>query len=63
MVTNVVSMMPYSAEGYDARAKECVRLANQAADELIQRELLSLRQTYLRMAAGLRNVAPTKSSA
>jgi hypothetical protein len=48
--------MPYSADGYEARAKECVRLANQAADEMVQRELLSLRQSYLRTAAELRGL-------
>lgn len=59
IVNDMVSIMPYSADGYDARAKECVRLANQAADEMIQRELLSLRQTYLRMAGELRNLTRT----
>ena len=55
-MSNPVSAMPYSADGYDARAKECVRLANQTADEMVQRELLSLRQTYLRTAAELRGL-------
>jgi hypothetical protein len=48
--------MPYSADGYETRAEECVRLANQATDEMIQRELLSLRQTYLHTAAKLRSL-------
>ena len=56
MVSDLTSPVPYSADGYDGRAKECVRLANMASDEMIQRELLSLRQTYLRMAAELRNL-------
>ncbi len=47
--------MTFTAEGYEARAKECVTLANQAQDELIQRELLKLRQTYLVIAERLRN--------
>lgn len=47
--------MTFTAEGYEARAKECVSLANQAQDELIQRELLKLRQTYLVIAERLRN--------
>jgi len=55
-VNDMVSPVPYSADGYDVRAKECVRLANLATDEMIQRELLSLRQAYLRMAGELRNL-------
>ncbi len=46
--------MVYTAEGYDMRAQECVVLANQAKDELIRRELLTLRQTYLGIAERLR---------
>jgi len=46
--------MPYSAEGYEKRAAECVVLANQARDSLIQAELLKLRQTYLHIAKRLR---------
>ena len=46
--------MPYSIEGYEARADECVRLANQANDQLIRSELLKLRQTYLHVAERLR---------
>ena len=49
-------MMPHSADGYEMRAEECIRLANQASDEMIQRELLSLRQTYLHTAARLRSL-------
>lgn len=46
--------MPYSIQGYEARADECVRLANQANDPLIRSELLKLRQTYLHVAERLR---------
>jgi len=46
--------MAYSVEGYETRAKECVRLANLADDELIRAELLKLRQTYLQIAHRLR---------
>jgi hypothetical protein len=46
--------MTYTAEGYEKRAHECVVLANQAKDELVQRELLKLRQTYLTIAQRLR---------
>ena len=46
--------MPYSIEGYEVRAEECVRLANQANDQLVRSELLKLRQTYLHIAERLR---------
>ena len=46
--------MVYTVEGYEARAQECVSLAIQAKDELIRRELLILRQTYLGIAERLR---------
>ena len=46
--------MPYSADGYNARAAECARLANQTQDELIRMRLLELRQTYLQIAERLR---------
>jgi len=46
--------MPYSVQGYEARAEECVQLANQAGDQLIRMELLKLRQTYLNIAERLR---------
>jgi hypothetical protein len=45
--------MPYSEKGYSARAEECVRLANQAKDSMIQAELLKLRQVYLQIAKRL----------
>lgn len=46
--------MPYSVLGYRERAEECVKLANLAADQLVRRELLNLRQTYLNIAERLR---------
>ncbi len=46
--------MPYSVEGYEERARECVRLANAAKDPMVRGELLKLRQTYLTIAARLR---------
>lgn len=46
--------MPYSVLGYEERAKECVRLANLAVDQLVRRELLNLRQTYLNIAERLK---------
>lgn len=42
--------MLYGPAGYEARAQECVRLANQAMDRMVQMELLRLRQTYLAIA-------------
>jgi hypothetical protein len=49
--------MAYSASGYHARAEECVRLANLAVDELIRKELLTLRQSYLQTAERLQRIA------
>jgi hypothetical protein len=46
--------MPYSVMGYKERAEECVKLANLADDELVRRELLNLRQTYLNIAERLK---------
>ena len=46
--------MPHSIKGYEDRAEECVRLANQTRDALISSELLKLRQTYLRVSERLR---------
>lgn len=46
--------MPYSVKGYEERAQECVKFANQAKDQLIRNELLKLRQTYLNIARRLR---------
>lgn len=45
--------MPYSLSGYNARAEECVRLANNPQDAMISAELLKLRQTYLKIAEQL----------
>ncbi len=46
--------MPYSIEGYEERAQECVRLANECQDSMLRGELLKLRQTYLTIALRLR---------
>jgi hypothetical protein len=46
--------MPYSVQGYKERADQCVKLANLADDELVRRELLNLRQTYLKIADRLK---------
>jgi len=46
--------MPYSVLGYKERADQCVKLANLAEDELVRRELLNLRQTYLKIAERLK---------
>ena len=46
--------MTYSVKGYEERARECVKIANQATDPLIRGELLKLRQTYLNIAERLR---------
>lgn len=46
--------MPYSVVGYRERADECVKLANLAVDQLVRRELLNLRQTYLNIAERLK---------
>ena len=46
--------MPYSVLGYQERAEQCVKLANLADDELVRRELLNLRQTYLKIAERLK---------
>ena len=43
----------YSQQGYAARAEECVRLANMSKDQLVQADLLKLRQTYLQIARRL----------
>jgi hypothetical protein len=50
--------MTYSADSYEKRALECVTLANQASDPLVQGELLKLRQTYLKIARLLREQMP-----
>lgn len=50
------STASYDADSYTARAEECVRLANQTTDEMIQREILLLRQIYLKTAERLREL-------
>jgi len=50
--------MTYSPEGYRKRAEECAKLANSTADQMIQMELLKLRQTYLQIASTLESYAP-----
>ena len=45
--------MAYGPDDFTARAEECVRLANMTKDQMIQRELLELRQIYLQTAARL----------
>lgn len=49
--------MPYSSNGYEERAEECVRLANMAKDKMVQADLLKLRQTYLAVAKRLKELA------
>jgi len=46
--------MPYTVEGYEDRAQECVRLASSTEDSMLRTELLKLRQTYLNVAERLR---------
>lgn len=45
--------MPFTGKGYARRAAECARLASLATDDMVQQELLRLRQTYLRLAEKL----------
>ena len=52
--------MLYNAESFIARAEECVRLANAAKDDLIRKELLQLRQSYLQTAERLRQIHGAK---
>jgi hypothetical protein len=53
--------MSYNVEGFKSRADECVRLANIAKDHMIQRELLALRQVYLKAAQRLGDLSQTTS--
>ena len=46
--------MPYSVTDFQNHAEECVRLANSTADEVVQHDLLKLRQNYLATAERLR---------
>ena len=48
--------MAYGPEDFLAHAEECVRLANQTKDLMIQRELLQLRQVYLQRAERLKKI-------
>lgn len=48
--------MPYSSEGYQARAEECVRLANLTTDQMLSAELLKLRQSYLVVSERLKRM-------
>ncbi len=54
--------MAYNAAGYQTRAEECVRLANLAADDLIRKELLTLRQSYLQTAERLQRLAALRAA-
>ncbi|MGO8865187.1 MAG: hypothetical protein ACLQME_01675 [Alphaproteobacteria bacterium] len=54
--------MPYSVDGYLARAEECARLANLTKDDMIQRKLLELRQTYLKIAESLKKPIEMKGT-
>jgi hypothetical protein len=51
--------VPYSPNGYQSRAEECVRLANLTRDEMLSAELLKLRQSYLHIAERLGQTAST----
>jgi hypothetical protein len=46
--------MAYTVEGYEGRARECIRLADSTTDPMLRTELLKLRQTYLTVAERLR---------
>ena len=45
--------MPHSALDFAKRAAECARLASLTVDQMVQVELLRLRQTYLQTAERL----------
>ena len=44
------------------RAEECARLASMTEDNVLRRELLTLRQTYLRIASRLMVVEQSESA-
>ena len=48
--------MSTTAEEFLAHADECVRLANLTTDDFVKRELLLLRQSYLRTANRLQEM-------
>lgn len=52
----------YSADAYGQRAQERTRLANLTQEDLIQRELLKLRQTYLEIAKRLRSLRESSAT-
>lgn len=52
--------MAYAAESFVTRAEECARLANLTKDDLIQKELLHLRQSYLQTAGRLKKIESQK---
>ena len=54
--------MPTGSRGYDMRAEECIRLASVTEDNILRRELLTLRQTYLRIASRLMVVEQSESA-
>ena len=45
--------MSLSAESYARRAEDCVRLANLTADQIVQADILKLRQNPLQRQKGL----------
>ncbi len=53
--------MSTTAEGFLAHAAECVRLANLTTDDFVKRELLLLRQSYLRTANRLQEMESNKA--
>jgi hypothetical protein len=55
-------VMPFSAEGYQARADECVRLASDTADRLVRSELLNLAQLYARLAQAMQGPVQAETS-
>ena len=44
----------YGSEEFNARAEECARLADMTKDDMVQTELLQLRQIYLQTAERLK---------
>lgn len=47
-------MFETTAPAYERRAEECVRLASFTEDQILKTALLSLRQSYLGAARGIR---------
>lgn len=48
----------YSPHGYEARAQQCLEMANRVTDKLIRMELMKLHQTYLAIAERLKKGCP-----